>query len=141
MAVFRAPPVLNHRVIAAGVSLTRFTQTGTRPIKTTDAFKFNGAAPEIVNGRLAMAALLYVARREAESGETALALLTAPAAWYEYAWVALVVYASMVPILKGARHESFFAFSTRAEFANGRAAMLGWAALLLLERQAGVPFF
>jgi hypothetical protein len=32
-------------------------------------------------------------------------------------------------------------FTPRAEFTNGRAAMIGWAVLLWLESKAGVPFF
>jgi hypothetical protein len=32
-------------------------------------------------------------------------------------------------------------FTPRAELANGRAAMLGFAILLVLEANSGVPFF
>jgi hypothetical protein len=102
--------------------------------------KVFGPAPEIVNCRLAMVGLLTVAKGEAATGETALQLLQHGAPW-QYAAMALLVYASMVPILKGARHESFGRFTPRAEFTNGRAACLGWAVLLALEHKAGVPFF
>ncbi|KAI8466054.1 MAG: hypothetical protein J3K34DRAFT_485531 [Monoraphidium minutum] len=105
-----------------------------------DALKFNGPAPEIINGRLAMIGMLLVARGEAQTGQTALALLQSAAPW-QYALVGLWVYASMVPVLKGARHEAFGMFTPRAEFTNGRAAMIGWAVLLWLESKAGVPFF
>ncbi|GBF88350.1 hypothetical protein Rsub_01062 [Raphidocelis subcapitata] len=105
-----------------------------------DALKFNGPAPELVNGRLAMVGLLAVARAEAETGQTALQLLQHGTPW-QYAGAALWVWASMVPILSGARHEAFGMFTPRAEYANARAAMLGWAVLLALEHKAGVPFF
>jgi 4-hydroxy-L-threonine phosphate dehydrogenase PdxA len=89
-----------------------------------------------------MVGLLAAARAEADTGLTAIQLLESalrsPAA---LAVAAVVIAASMAPILKGARHEAFGAFSPRAEFLNGRAAMIGWAALLALEHKAGVPFF
>jgi hypothetical protein len=170
----------------------------------TDALKFNGPAPEIINGRLAMVGILLLAGGEAETGRTALDLLQ-HAAPLQYAGAALWVYASMVPILKGARHEAFGGcpcegtpagrwartagvrgralglprmlmagacshrrrqrrgwrmlpasrvltplpppapatgmFTPQAEFTNGRAAMLAWGIVLLLEHKAGVPFF
>ncbi|KIZ04465.1 hypothetical protein MNEG_3496 [Monoraphidium neglectum] len=105
-----------------------------------DALKFNGPAPEIINGRLAMLGMFIVARAEAETGQTAVQLLQHGPIW-EYVAAALWVYASMVPILKGARHEAFGSFTPQAEFTNGRAAMIGWAVLLWLESKAGVPFF
>ncbi len=68
--------------------------------------KFNGAAPELVNGRLAMGGLLLAARNEVLTGDTALQQLLHAPVWH--AAVALLwVWASLVPITKGARHEAF----------------------------------
>jgi hypothetical protein len=50
-------------------------------------------------------------------------------------------YASLVPILKGAKREAFGIFTPRAEVTNARAAMLGFGLLLILESKSGVPFF
>lgn len=52
-----------------------------------------------------------------------------------------VVYSSLAPILKGVKQEAFGPFSPKAEITNGRAAMLGFAALVWLELNAGSPFF
>lgn len=41
-------------------------------ITVTEAMRFNGPAPELINGRLAMVGLLAVAMQEAETGQTAL---------------------------------------------------------------------
>jgi hypothetical protein len=55
---------------------------------------------------------------------------------------ALAVYASLVPVLKGCKDEDFGFMSVRAERANGRLAMLAWAAVVGLELGAGgVCFF
>lgn len=93
-------------------SLLTITGATTKP--TTDALKFNGPAPEIINGRLAMLGILIVAQAEAETGETALQLLQHGTPW-SYAAMALWVYASMVPILKGARHEAFGEYWLRGQ--------------------------
>ncbi|KAG2501603.1 hypothetical protein HYH03_000108 [Edaphochlamys debaryana] len=53
----------------------------------------------------------------------------------------LLVYASLVPIMKGAKMEAFGMFTPRAEITNGRAAMLALAVLLALEDRVHVPFF
>lgn len=50
--------------------------------------------------------MLLVASGEASTGQTALQLLQGADPW-QYAAAALWVYASMVPVLKGARHEAF----------------------------------
>ncbi|KAK9815345.1 hypothetical protein WJX72_002100 [[Myrmecia] bisecta] len=105
-----------------------------------DAMKFHGPAPETVNSRLAMLGFLIGAMTEARTGQTLLqqaSTLTVPAV----VLLVLTIYASMVPILKGAKSEPFGPFSPRAELVNGRAAMLGIAALLYLEAKTGVPFF
>ncbi|GLC47959.1 hypothetical protein PLESTB_000043900 [Pleodorina starrii] len=105
-----------------------------------DALKFNGPAPELINGRLAMIGMVAGAWEEAHSGLT-LAQQAAQLPLSELLLLAVWVYASLVPILKGAKMEAFGWFSPRAEITNGRAAMLGIAVLLFLEDKAGVPFF
>jgi hypothetical protein len=88
-----------------------------------------------------MVGLLFAAHAEAETGRGALALLLSPPAW-ALGVAAVTAYATLVPILKGVRHEAFGPFSPRAEYWNGRAAMAGWAALIALEAwQGGAPFF
>ena len=53
-----------------------------------------------------MLAFLAVPSNEVQSGDTVLQqALAAP--WWVYAALLLWVYASMVPLLKGARHEAF----------------------------------
>jgi hypothetical protein len=71
-----------------------------------DAMKFNGPAPELVNGRLAMIGILAAARQEIDTGATVLQQALQASPWL-YAVLGLWVYASMVPILKGVRHEAF----------------------------------
>ena len=54
---------------------------------------------------------------------------------------ALFAAASIVPIMKSAKEESFGPFSPQAEMLNGRAAMIGFAALLLIEASKGSALF
>lgn len=153
------------------------------------AMAFAGPVPERVNGRLAMLAILYIARQEMLTGQTGgfrawgmtcgavlcrrysrlawpassralFAPLTAPhpsprpavleqaaalpthyGAWPLLALMALLVYAAFPPALAGAREEDFGFMSVAAEKTNGRAAMLGLAALLALEWHSGLCFF
>lgn len=71
-----------------------------------DALKFNGPAPEVINSRLAMMGLIAVAIRESETGLTAMQQLTSPEVGMPLLAV-LFVYASLVPILAGAKMEPF----------------------------------
>ena len=105
-----------------------------------DALKFNGPAPEKINGRLAMLALLIAIRGELETGSTVLQQAMHPS-WGVAVAMGLVVYGSLVPILKGAIDEPFGVFTPTAEAVNGRLAMLGFVALAALEWYAEVPFF
>ena len=71
-----------------------------------DALKFGGPAPELVQGRLAMVGLLKGAVVEVQTGEPVVQQALHSA--LPVALLTLVlVYASMVPILKGARSEPF----------------------------------
>ncbi|MEW5307734.1 MAG: hypothetical protein WDW36_010111 [Sanguina aurantia] len=101
---------------------------------------FAGPGPELINSRLAMVGLVGISYLEAESGQTALQLMASPQMGWQLV-AALFIYASLVPVLAGAKMEPFGPFTPKAEIVNGRAAMLGWAALLMLEYKAGVPFF
>jgi len=87
-----------------------------------------------------MIGFLSAAVKESETGETVLSQLSHISVG-TCLMLALWVYASLVPILKGVKQEAFGPFSPRAEITNGRAAMLGFAALVFLEYKAGVPFF
>jgi hypothetical protein len=108
-----------------------------------DAMKFNGPVPEKLNGRLAMISLLYLAYKEHITGLSAETLLQPDNASWRWAVVTvLIIYATMVPALKGVKNEDFGFFSVNAEKVNGRAAMMGFAVLLGLEIAAGgAPFF
>lgn len=71
-----------------------------------DALKFNGPAPELVNGRLAMVGLVGAAIGESQTGATVLNQLTHVSLGTCVA-LAVWVYASLVPILKGVKQEAF----------------------------------
>lgn len=105
-----------------------------------DAFKFNGPAPEKINGRLAMLALSAVMIEELQGGGSILEQILQPS-WSLAATALLIIFASLVPIQKGAIEEPFYMFTPAAERLNGRLAMLGFAALLALEWYTEVPFF
>ena len=102
--------------------------------------KFYGPAPHIINERLAMLGLLWGAWSEIRTGQTIAAQVQSAPVLVVVVGL-LISYASLVPIMKGAKSEAFGAFSPRAEVTNGRAACLGFACLLYLENRAGVPFF
>ncbi|BDA48872.1 probable carotene biosynthesis-related protein CBR, chloroplastic [Coccomyxa sp. Obi] len=105
-----------------------------------DALKFNGPAPEVINCRLAMVGFLYAASNEASSGKLVLEQFR-ESPWFPLAFSAIFIWASLVPITKGAKRESFGWFSPKAELTNGRTACLAFAVLLLLEYKSGVAFF
>lgn len=106
-----------------------------------DAMKVSGPAPERINGRLAMLMFIPTALREMETAETVVEQFQHPNIGY-ILLCGLVIWASMIPILKGAKDEDFWVMKVRAEKIHGRLAMLGFAGLLALEYYAGgVCFF
>lgn len=74
--------------------------------RSADALKFNGPAPELINCRLAMIGFLYAASNEASSGKLVLDQFK-EAPWFPLAFSAIFIWASLVPITKGAKRESF----------------------------------
>ncbi len=105
-----------------------------------DALKFNGPGPELINGRLAQWGFVSAALGEAQTGKLIAEQLQD--SWPSVlAWSALIIWASLVPITKGAKRESFGIFTPRREIIHCRLAMLGFAALLALETKSGVVFF
>eukprot|EP01023_Acetabularia_acetabulum_P028079 TRINITY_DN26544_c0_g1_i3.p1 TRINITY_DN26544_c0_g1~~TRINITY_DN26544_c0_g1_i3.p1 ORF type:complete len:172 (-),score=16.64 TRINITY_DN26544_c0_g1_i3:136-651(-) len=105
-----------------------------------DIMKFNGIAPEVINGRLAMLGIVSAAIHEFQTGQTIIQQVQ-NASVLEWLWYVLWIYASLIPMIKGARMEAFGKFTPRAEITNGRAAMLGFGVLLFLEIQTGMCFF
>lgn len=106
-----------------------------------DAMKVFGPAPERINCRLAMIMFIPMVMREMETSETILQQFANP----DYGLVALAlltVYASMIPILKGAKDEDFGFMKVSVEKVNGRLAMLAWVVIMGLEHYVGdVCFF
>ncbi|KAI8105299.1 hypothetical protein M9435_000466 [Picochlorum sp. BPE23] len=99
-----------------------------------------GPAPERINCRLAMLMFFPMALREMETSESIVEQFLNPNYGY-IAFCSLMIWASMIPILKNVKDEDFGFMSVRAEKVNGRAAMLAWAVLLALEHQAGGACF
>lgn len=111
-----------------------------KSISLFDAFKFNGPAPELIQGRLAMVGFLLGASKESETGLTLMQQATQLGV-PQILGLLLIVVASLQPITKAAKSEPFGPFTPRAEITNGRAAMLGFATVMALEWNAGFCFF
>lgn len=100
---------------------------------------FSGA-PEIINGRLAMLGFVAALGAELSSGESVLRqwnddatgiVLTAITFWI----------ATLIPMLSSSKREAFGPLNPEAEMVNGRAAMIGFASLLVVESLTGRALF
>lgn len=123
------------------------TTSGTGPVGAPrnklslfEAMGVFGPAPERVNCRLAMLMFFPMALREIETSEAIVQQFMNPN-YGQIAFCCLMVWASMIPILKNVKDEDFGFMTVRAEKVNGRMAMLAWAVLLALEHQAGGACF
>lgn len=93
---------------------------------------FSGPAPELINGRLAMLAIVAAIGAELSTGQSVLTQFNAAPVSITLTAIVFTI-ASLIPQFQGAKREAFAFFSPAAEMANGRAAMLGFAALLVVE--------
>ena len=105
-----------------------------------DLMAFSGPAPELVNGRLAMLAVVAAIGAELSSGETVLRQLADEPTAIMLTFITFTV-ASLIPLLSSTKREAFAFFTPEAEMLNGRAAMLGLASLLVIEGIRGSALF
>eukprot|EP00798_Chlamydomonas_sp_ICE-L_P016508 gene16508-biopygen25447 len=101
---------------------------------------FGGKAPEITNGRLAMLGFIAALGAELATGESVFAQLQ-DAPIFIPATFALFIVASIIPMNKNKKAESVGPLTPDAELVNGRAAMIGFAALLAIEAIKGDALF
>ena len=106
-------------------------------VSLADAMAFSGPGPEKINGRLSMLAVVAALGAELSSHETVAKQLSDQPTLIVLAAV-LVAAGSLVPLLEGKVVESSKGFwNAAAEQTNGRAAMIGFASLLVTEKLAG----
>lgn len=99
---------------------------------------FSGTAPEIVNGRLAMLGFVSAVAAEFASGEPVLKQWSEEPTGVALAFL-LFVGGSLVTAFRTKRDDKLGPFTPQAELINGRAAMIGFAAMLIIEAVRGSP--
>lgn len=94
-----------------------------------------------MNGRLAMLGLFAAIGGELATGESVFTQFSNFTPVVLATW-AVIAAASVIPLVKGADPTAAFGpLTQRAEMANGRAAMIGAAALVILEATKGSALF
>ncbi|CAM6106293.1 unnamed protein product [Calypogeia fissa] len=124
--------------------IERRPETGDRSFGSI--FAFDGAAPETINGRLAMLGFVWAFLAEKATGLTVAEQVFSPGTTGQIFFIAMVqvfAYASLVPIINGESTDarSWGPFNAKAERWNGRLAMIGFAALLIAEFVRQGPVF
>lgn len=97
-------------------------------VGVADAMRFKGAAPEVINCRLAMLGFVAAIAVEAATGKNVIE--QAQAAPLPIAGISILfIVASIIPIVRGVPRRGNSIFTADAELWNGRLAMLGIASL------------
>ena len=109
-----------------------------KPTGVLDLMAFD-RAPELINARCSMVAFVAAAA-EASSDKSVLTQLSCEPGPI-IAFVVLMAVATFIPMMKNAGEKSNGPFTPSAEILNGRAAMIGFVALLVTEGISGQAFF
>lgn len=110
------------------------------PLLPPGAFRFGGPAPEVINGRAAMVGFFIAMWVELLAGDNIYTQLEG--FWrYDLVLAILIAFASVVPLFRGTRVPPSFTFNFACELVNGRAAMLGFVVMLIIEAITGEPTF
>ncbi|KAG6546402.1 hypothetical protein Mapa_011948 [Marchantia paleacea] len=103
----------------------------------SSVMKFDGPAPETINGRLAMLGMSWAVAAELMTGQSvAQQVVDGTGALWFLAVAPVIIWASFVPIFgwnESPDSRKFGPFNAKAERWNGRAAMIGFVSLLLTE--------
>ncbi|EIE26971.1 hypothetical protein COCSUDRAFT_59463 [Coccomyxa subellipsoidea C-169] len=106
-----------------------------------DIMAFSGPAPERTNGRLAMLGFVAAVAAELVSGKGVLSQWAQEPTLITVTFV-LFAAGSLAPLFKNAdKGQSLGPFTPSAEIINGRAAMIGFAALIGIEALKGSALF
>lgn len=105
-----------------------------------DVMAFSGTAPERVNGRLAMLGFVTALAAELYSGDDVLQQMSLEPTGINLVFL-IIMAGSLVPLFKSKTSEMVGPFTPSAEMMNGRAAMLGFASLLVIEAVKGTALF
>lgn len=115
-------------------------------IALSDAMRFKGAGPEIINCRLSMVAVIAAVAAELATGKTIVEQFQlAPVPIIGMS--SLFIIATLIPILKGvprkdaAEFGGIKYFTSKAELINGRLAIIGFPCLLIQELINMAPTF
>ncbi|PNH07704.1 Carotene biosynthesis-related protein CBR, chloroplastic [Tetrabaena socialis] len=119
---------------------TPTSQSNSTTLAFNDVMGFSGSAPEVVNGRLAMLGFVAAVGAELASGESVLKQWAEEPTLITLAFL-LFIGGSLVTAFNAKRDAKLGPFTPQAEMINGRAAMIGFASLLIIEAVKGSPLF